>query len=125
MIIKYSAKGDFSNSIKLMTKYKTLNVDNALEHVARTVENELEANTPVDTGELASGWTHKIEREKGLKTINFFNNSHPEYDLIAGLEHGHSTGTGGYVKPTHFVSNTINALDSYISEELGGVVKDV
>lgn len=125
MQIKYYSKGNFANSIKLMMKYKSLNTDVALEHVGKTVVEGLEASTPVDTGELANGWTYKIEKESGVKSVNIYNNSHPEYSLVEGLEHGHGTGTGGYVRPTHFVSKTMDRLDSYISEELGGVVKDV
>lgn len=125
MKINYKSKGNFANSLKLMMKYKSLNTDKALEHVGKVIVNELKDSTPTDTGELARGWTYKIEKESGKKIISVFNTSHPEYALVEGLEYGHGTGTGGYVQPTHFVSNTIDKLDDYISEELGGVVKDV
>lgn len=125
MEVKFFSKGEFANSIKLMKKYKSLEVNRALNRIGKTLEYELKENTPRDTGELASGWNHKVEKENGVKSLVIRNSTHPEYDLIAGLEHGHGTGTGGYVAPTHFISNTVDSLEDYISEELGGVVKDV
>lgn len=125
MEVNYFSIGEFKNSIKLMMKYKSLDMDRRLENVGKAVCYELKDASPRDTGELASGWNHKLEKEDGAKSVVIRNSTHTEYDVISGLEYGHGTGTGGYVKPTHFVTNTIDSMEEYISEELGGVIKDV
>ena len=125
MNINFTAKGEFVSAIKLLMKYKSLEMDRRLVRVGKEVTSALSEKTPVNTGELASGWNYELEKDSGKKSVVIRNSTHPEFELLNGLEYGHGTGTGGYVRPTHFISKTVDSLDDYISRELGGVVKDV
>lgn len=124
MEIKYFSKGNFANSLRMLARYKSVDTTDRMERAGQIAEMSLMQNTPVDTGELAIGWKHTVEKGQNGLEMSVHNNSHQEYDLVVGLEYGHGTGTGGYVQPTHFVTLTMDSIEDRLSEILGGVIED-
>lgn len=128
MKVHYKTKKDFKRLRKILRGYSHLSPEKRMDKVGQIVTEALAENTPVSTGELASGWDYKLEKEKGGCTISVYNTAHSETgdnSLVKMLEYGHGTGTGGYVRPRPFVERTMNSLNPIIMEEVGGVLKDV
>lgn len=129
MKISFKHKGEFSKAINQMNIYKHLTGENRLDKAGEMAVEALRACTPINTGELADGWSYEVERKDGVTTASIYNDSHSEVgdgrNLALMLEHGHGTGTGGYIPPTHFISNCMDDIDEALREEIGGVLKDV
>lgn len=127
--VSYKHKGNFAKGISLMDAYKHLTGQDRMERAAQIAVDALRDSTPVDTGQLAEGWTYEVSREHGVTKASIYNDSHSEVgngrNLALMLEHGHGTGTGGYVPPTHFISRCMDEVDEIVREEIGGVLSDV
>lgn len=126
MKLKWTSQGKFKRTIKVLDKYKKLHPDKELNEIGKIMCDELRENTPKNTGELSHGWNHALGYYRGLRCVNIINGTHPEWpELIKGLEWGHGTGTGGYVPATHFVTNSLRNVEDQVSEEIGGIIKNV
>lgn len=95
----------------LMEKYK-FNT-NVLNKIGSKGVDSLAANTPIDTGELASGWQYAIDKDG--KGISWFNTAHKDINvnLVHILHYGHYTRNRGYVPPTNFLDKP---MDDIINE---------
>lgn len=126
MKLKWTNRGKFKKTIKVLDNYKNLRPDSKLKEIGSLMTEELKKNTPENTGELSAGWNYTLGYYRGMRCVNIINGSHREWpNLISGLEWGHGTGTGGYVPATHFVTNSMKNVESQVSEEIGGIIKNV
>ena len=118
-MIKITHKGDFSKTIKFLTKIKVLSIYKILEKYGRMGVEALAAATPVDTGKTADSWTYEIEPTSSGYSINWLNtnvNKHVNIALI--LQYGHGTRNGGYVKGRDYINPAIQPIFDKMSSAI-------
>ncbi len=125
-----TVKGDFKKTLKVLNKYYRIDGRKNLTRASERVVDRLRSNTPVDTGELRDSWGYDISIQGGNLVSEIYNDGHAEETrgrtapVVLLLEHGHGTGTGGYVPGTHFVSRTLEDTHDDTIDELEAVIKD-
>lgn len=125
MKIRFDSKGELSNTLALLEKYKNLDASTALKAIGDTSMEELKANSPVRTGEFRDGWDYTITKEKGKQVLGIINPSHTEApDLATWLEYGHVDG-GKFIPGHHFIKPSMDKVYQEIKDDLWGDVVDV
>lgn len=84
----------------------------------------LSAATPKRTGKTAASWRYEIETSKEKTTILWINdNETARGDCIAiMIQHGHGTGTGGYVTGIDYINPAMKSVFDDITEGVWRVV---
>lgn len=125
MRVNTQVKGNWSKAIKVMTKFKEIKAGIKMDECGEEMLQAIINATPVDTGELVFGWDMKVKMTDHGKEAVITNKSHSEYpELLYGLEYGHGTNNGGYVKATHFVEKSMKKVSPTLENLLGGAIKD-
>mgnify|MGYP007126045463 CR=1 FL=1 len=122
MRISFTSKGDFNATRDWLNKVSNSNPDNVLKTIAKEGEVSLASNTPRDTGETASGWKSKIERNSKGAEVVWYNDAHPELDvnLAKLIDLGHGTGTGGYVPPKPYIKKSMDGVFGSAGDKIAG-----
>lgn len=110
-MIKFKQKGDFSKFTRFLEKAKNVVKLGDLDKYGRAGVAALSSATPVDSGETASSWYYRIERQNGKISINFHNSNVNEGVPIAIiLQLGHATGTGGWVEGRDYINPAVQPI---------------
>ncbi len=117
-MITFRHKGDFSKTIRYLTRTKDFDPSKVLDRYGREGVAALASATPVDSGQTANSWYYEIERSKGSATITFLN-SHVNKGVPIAiiLQYGHGTGTGGYVQGRDYINPAIQPIFDKIANE--------
>lgn len=96
----------------------------ALDEYAQEGVAALAASTPVDTGKTASSWRYEVEVGSGSSSIYWINDNvtYNGDPIVILLQHGHGTGTGGYVAGRDFINPAMRPVFDSISEKVRKVV---
>lgn len=123
-MLEFSDSGDFRRTDAWLASLERGHVFNAVEALAREGVAALSAATPSESGLSASSWDYEIERNGLNLTIRWTNNhiSKTGTPIVIMLQHGHGTGTGGYVQGRDFINPAIAPIFDRIAE---GVWKEV
>lgn len=93
----------------------------AVKDAAKTVQNEIEANAPEDTGRYAKSWKTKTTKENA-SALEVTVYSKTQYRLTHLLEHGHAKRGGGRTTAQPHIApaeqNGIRQLESEIRRKL-------
>ena len=84
----------------------------------------LAAATPKDSGLTAESWTYSIE-SNGDKTEIVWSNTNVVdgwFNVAIGLQYGHGTGTGGYVRGVDYINPALRPVFDNIAETVWKVV---
>lgn len=95
----------------------------AIESGAQSGVSALKAATPARTGVTAASWsTTVLIRTSGAKIT--WNNSHINkgFNVAAGIQYGHGTGTGGYVQGEDYINPAMANIFKMIADSVWGVV---
>lgn len=110
-MISFRQKGDFSKTIRFMTKAKEAVRLKDLDRFGREGVAALASATPVDSGETANSWYYNITNEKGSATIAFYNsNIQNGVPIAIILQYGHGTRNGGWVQGRDYINPAIQPL---------------
>lgn len=86
----------------------------------------LRAFTPMDTGETASMWRYEIGNDDGRLTLSFHNdNINEDVNIAVILQHGHGTGTGGWVAGRDYINPALDIIMQGLSKELDKEVRAI
>lgn len=118
-MITFEQKGDFRNSDRFLKKMSKFDFANTLRGVAQTGVERLAAATPVDSGLTAASWGFEITRSRSSFEI-VWTNSHvvSGFPVAIGLQYGHGTGTGGYVRGRDYINPTMRPIFEKILADL-------
>ena len=117
-MISVRQKGDFSKLTKYLINVKRAAKVNVLEKYGREGVAALESATPRDTGLTASSWYYEIERVDGRTSITFYNsNIQNGIPIAIILQHGHATGTGGWVQGRDYINPAIQPIFDKIAQK--------
>lgn len=118
-MITFDTRGDFKNTERFLKRMSKADFANALKGVAQLGVSRLAAATPVSSGLTANSWGYEIKRSRGSFQI-FWTNSHVEsgFPVAIGLQYGHGTGTGGYVRGRDYVNPAMRPVFEQILADL-------
>ena len=118
-MITFEQKGDFRNSDRFLKRMSRFDFANVLKNVAQTGVERLAAATPVDSGLTANSWGYEIKRSRSSFEITW-TNSHVVngFPVAIGLQYGHGTGTGGYVRGRDYINPTMRPIFEKILADL-------
>lgn len=110
-MITFQQKGDFRNTERFLKRMSKADFSNVLKGVAQKGVQALSAATPVDSGLAASSWGYEIKRSRGSFEIKWTNsNVENGFPVVIGLQYGHATGTGGYVRGVDFINPAMKPI---------------
>lgn len=122
-MISFTQKGDFSKLDSFLNNLKRFFGNSDLDKYGVKGVQALSAATPYDTGNTASSWYYKINRDEGRLSLEFCNSNVNEGVPIAIiLQYGHGTGTGGWIEGRDYINPTIQPL---FDEILNDIWKEV
>lgn len=118
-MITFEHKGDFRNTDRFLKRMSKFDFANVLKSVAQKGVEALAAATPIDSGLTANSWGYEIQRSRSSFSI-IWTNSHVEngFPVAIGLQYGHGTGTGGYVRGRDYINPTMKPIFEKILADL-------
>lgn len=118
-MITFEQKGDFRNSERFLKRMSKFDFARVLTSVAQKGVQALAAATPVDSGLTANSWGYEIQRSRSSFSITW-TNSHVVngFPVAIGLQYGHGTGTGGYVRGYDYINPTMRPIFEQILADL-------
>lgn len=124
-MITFRQKGDFKKLSGYLERVKEVVKLGKLDRYGQEGVSALSAATPVESGETASSWGYRIDRENGSVRIIFTNsNIHNGVPIAIILQYGHGTGTGGYVEGRDYINPAIRPVFDRIAKEAWEEVKN-
>lgn len=116
-MISFGHKGDFSKLSKYLEQVKDASRIRILEKYGAEGVAALASATPVESGLTASSWYYVIERQSGTSTIAFHNsNIQNGVPIAIILQHGHATGTGGWVQGRDYINPALQPIFDKIAD---------
>lgn len=110
-MITFRQKGDFSKFTRYLERAKEVVRLSDLDKYGQEGVAALASATPVDSGLTASSWYYEITHTKESSTITFLNSHVNDGVPIAIiLQHGHGTGTGGWVEGRDYINPAIQPI---------------
>lgn len=123
-MISFESTGDFKKTEDALHKMMQGDIYRALDTGAKAGVAALASMTPVDGGQSAAAWSYEIVRNGNSVSIYWTN--HEIVDgtpLVILLQHGHGTGTGGYVQGRNFINPAIKPIFDRIADDVWKAVK--
>lgn len=118
-MIGFRHKGDFSKTLNFLKRAKMNSNLKLLDEYGSKGVAALSSATPVDTGLTASSWYYKIERTDNAVSLLFCNsNVQNGVPIAIILQHGHGTGTGGWVQGRDYINPAIQPLFDEMANKL-------
>ena len=122
-MIKFTSKGDFSNTDSYLKKMFKMDVGSRLDEFGQKGVQALSEATSKDTGLTAASWSYEVERTDSSITISWTNSNFNKGVPIALLiQYGHGTGTGGYVTGVDYINPAMkpifDEIEEYIMKEV-------
>jgi hypothetical protein len=122
--ITVDVTGSFANTQRFLQRMSKQDVFNILDRYGPAGVSALAAATPSSTGETANSWTYEIKQTKGGHEI-VWKNSHivNGANIALLIQHGHGTGTGGYVPGRDYINPALKPIFEQILADIRRVVK--
>ena len=118
-MIRFESKGDFSRSIKWLTKLQRAEFYNRVNAIAAQGTSALASATPVDSSKTAQSWSHEVKITRTSCRIEWHNsNVNQGVPIAIILQYGHGTGTGGYVAGRDYINPAIRPIFDKIAEDV-------
>lgn len=124
-MLSVTSSGDFSRTQQFLAKIAKPDIRSRLEVFGRIGVQALAAATPTRSGETAASWGYKVEQKQGVWSISWTNSHrHKGVPIAIILEHGHATGTGGWVRGRSYIPRAIQPVMDKIADDVWKVVTD-
>lgn len=124
MGVTFTIDSDFKDTMAYLKKLSRQEFYSALDSIAQEGVRALERNTPKESGYTAGSWSYKIKKRGRSCTISWYNSSSNDgVPIVILLQHGHGTGTGGYVSGRDFINPSIKPIFDKISDKVWREVK--
>ena len=118
-----SSSGSTDRTEKWLKEIMDGQIFSALERFGQQGVEALRAATPVDSGQTASSWYYEIIQNGSSFSIVWGNSYVVDGTPVAILlQHGHGTGTGGYVQGRDYINPAMRPIFDQIAAEAWKVV---
>lgn len=120
MKVLLSSRGNYKKAEKFFEKLANrLYLHNTLSRYGQMGVAALSAATPVDSGNTATSWDYKIEKDATGAKLTFINtNVNKGVNIAIILQYGHGTGTGGYVRGRDYINPAIRPIFDKLADDL-------
>lgn len=117
--MKLTTIGDFSRTLKFLIK---MNRGDYLDRIKACCDDgviALSRATPVKTGKTAESWSYKV-RTSAKGVVVYWTNSNivNDFNVAIGLQYGHGTGNGGYVRGLDYINPAIRPVFESIANNI-------
>lgn len=117
-MVKFRHRGDFSKTIRYLTKVNTNIRLIDLDRYGREGVKALASATPIDSGLTAESWYYLIEVRDGIHKISFYNsNIQNGVPIAIILQYGHGTRNGGWVEGRDYINPAIQPIFDKIAND--------
>lgn len=111
-------KGDYAKLTRYLVNAKNISSKRDLRKYGEAGVAALMSATPVDTGLTASSWYYRIESGKNTTSITFYNsNVQNGIPIAIILQHGHGTGTGGWVQGRDYINPALHSVFDQLAND--------
>ena len=118
-MITFEQKGDFRNTDRFLKRMSKFDFANVLSSVAQKGVQALAAATPVNSGLASSSWGYETKRSRSSFEIIWTNSDIENgFPVVIGIQYGHGTGTGGYVRGQDFINPAMRPIFEQILADL-------
>jgi len=118
-VITFEHKGDFRNTDRFLKRMSKADFASVLKSVGQQGVQALAAATPVDSGLAANSWGYQTKRSRGSFEIIWTNSDIENgFPVAIGLQYGHGTGTGGYVRGRDYINPAMRPIFEQIIADL-------
>lgn len=118
-MITFEQKGDFSNTDRFLKRMSKFDFANVLKGAAQRGVQALSAATPFNSGLASSSWGYQIKRSRSSFEIIWTNSDIENgFPVVIGIQYGHGTGTGGYVRGQDFINPAMLPIFEQILADL-------
>lgn len=113
-------RGDFKNTTKYLKKLKDAKFYKKLERYAQLGVESLREATPMDTGLTADSWGYMIDVDNKHATITWTNSNESEgwFNVAIGIQYGHGTKNGGYVRGIDYINPAMRDVFTKMVEDI-------
>lgn len=117
--------GNFDNTEKFLKRLSKRDYLAVLDECGKQGVAALASATPKDSGSTSKQWYYDIETTPGSTQIVWKNDAKGEgwFEIAIGLQYGHGTGTGGYVKGIDYINPAIRPVFDNITETVWKVIR--
>lgn len=125
-MITCELKGNFKKTNSFLERCLEFIKLGRLDYYGKLGVENLAANTPVNTGLLASSWRYKIEHKNGIASLIFYNT-----DIEGGLNvailvlYGHGTKRGVWIPGVDYLTPAMQPLFLTIAEDIRKEIDDL
>ena len=118
-------RGSYSKTERWLNKLAKGDIVSNLSSLGRQGVAALASATPSSTGLTAQSWNYRINKGSGYLESEWYNtNVVNGFPVAVGLQYGHGTGTGGYVRGIDYINPAIKPVFKEIEKAIERAVKD-
>lgn len=118
-MIEFTHQGDFRNTERFLKAMSRADFGRTLSGVAQKGVVALAAATPKDSGLASSSWGFQTTRSRGSFEIIWTNSDIENgFPVVLGIQYGHGTRTGGYVRGQDFINPVMRPIFEKILADL-------
>lgn len=119
MGLHISSIGDFERTIRFLTKMKRGDYMDRIKECCERGVVALSRATPVETGKTAESWSYEIRTTFDGLVVYWTNaNVINGFNVAVGLQYGHGTGTGGYVRGLDYINPAMRPVFEEIANDI-------
>lgn len=111
MAISLSSEGSWGSVEKFLKNAASGGQFKILSRYGEKGVSALSAASPKDSGTMASSWSYEVELGVTKSAIYWSNrNEEGGVNIAVIIQHGHGTGTGGYVQGRDFINPAMRPI---------------
>lgn len=117
MPITFETSGNFDNMERFLHNVQKIDIRGILASVGQEGVSALAQATPVETGLAAHSWSYEVTGGGGSYQIAWLNGDIENgFNVVAALQYGHGTGTGGWVPGRDFINPAMRPVFDKIAD---------
>lgn len=117
--MRLTVSGDFSRTDRFLARMRTGRYFDRIKSCCDAGVVALSKATPIDSGKTADSWSYIIKTtHKGLVVYWTNSNVINGFNVAIGLQYGHGTGTGGYVRGLDYINPAIRPVFEEIANDI-------
>lgn len=118
-MIRISHVGNFKKTEEFLRKMKRVDLVKRIEPCCQDGVAALSRATPMDSGKTAASWSYEI-KPFGDGVVVYWTNSNvvDGFNVAIGLQYGHGTGWGGYVRGVDYINPAMVPIFEKIASDI-------
>lgn len=118
-MLRLKSIGDFKRTLVFLTKMKRGDYLDRIKECCERGVVALSRATPIDTGKTAESWTYEVRTSSQGAVIYWKNdNVINGFNVAIGLQYGHGTRNGGYVRGLDYINPAIRPVFEEIADDI-------